>query len=76
MPTRRVVISLEDEEGKLVEVPMRMPTAIAVKCNEFPLFRIALEEMFQAVGCEVINVEIVEEVRHEFKRRWDDPKDC
>lgn len=74
MPNRRIVVTLEDLDGKTLEAVMRMPTALAVKCDEFPLFRPALEELFQAIDCEVLNVEIVEEVRHEFHRRWDDPK--
>jgi hypothetical protein len=70
---KKIIITLE-HDGNHAECTIRMPNAIAEKIENGEL-RSRLENLFLDMkGVETVEVEVIEEVRHEFRRRWDDPK--
>lgn len=72
--SKRIVICLENEEGEHEEARIVVPAEVAELMNDSELFHPMLEDMFSMVGRTVLNIEMAEEVRTEFRRRWDDPK--
>lgn len=68
MNIKKVIITLENEEGSNPQVAMNIPTDIVEELNNAPMFRPMIDEIFELVGLSVVNIEVVEEVRHEFKR--------
>lgn len=74
---RKIVVTLNHgEDSSYAEVKVLMPMVIADKLDEEEL-RHRIENIFLYIrDIEVIQVEMIEEVRHEFRnRRFDDPKD-
>jgi hypothetical protein len=68
MHIKKVIITLENEEGNNPQVVMHIPADIVDGLNDAPMFRSLVDDVFELVGFEVVNIEIAEEVRHEFKR--------
>lgn len=68
MNVKKVIITLENEEGNDPTVIMHIPNDIADAFNEAPMFRPMIDDIFQLAGLSVVNIEMAEEVRHEMKR--------
>jgi len=66
--TKRIIINLETQEGTNAEAILHLPADIGDAFNGTPMFRHILDELFELAGCEIHNLEITEEIRHEVKR--------
>ena len=68
MPSKRIIINLENEEGTHAEAILTVSNDIGDELNDAPMLRNMLDELFELTSYKLINVEVAEEIRHEMKR--------
>lgn len=66
---KRIIICLETLDGIKEEAKIDVPTSVADTLKDSNSFHELLETIFDQANRVVLNVEIVEELRHEFPRR-------